>query len=590
MTTISSSAPPVFRIRVSRAFKALDDGVRRKWLLVVPARDLPPNLPLDANARVPNVLKNPTCREMRETLLKTPDLFQVFNGGMICTANTVEVKQEGNDHVAYVSFNHDEEQGVVNGGHTYACLIHVLQDNMRYAEDKSLKTVLAQDARNGITGLDDLIADDTKLAERLATARERAQVQIEIVAPVATAELLVAIARARNLSQSVEATALANLAGKFEMMKQVLRDAADPFGPSFVNRVVWKTNQEVPDDGPQISVKLLIQVLALMNIRAYPPNSRVAAGVYQRSGVVVREFGEAEGATEEFYKALTTWLPQFVRLYDLIYETLPQVDPSYPWADGRFGTERLPKPKLKATPFLGHICESKVANAFVWPIFSAFRALLEETSAGAVRFVEDPFALFEEKKNELVSAVQDFHRNQANGMIQMVGKDKEIWVRLESKILNELDIRRRLGTPPRPLLPWPSCPVPDTGGNSSCSGQTTGQGVGASELSFANEPEFKFARNATVRFLFVLGWAYRKHSGQFDLVRDKIRGAQRIYFARSADEIERSGISTSPKQIPGTPYWVCTNLPNAMKNEILAGVLHKVLGYDRDAVRCALGC
>ena len=108
MTTMSTSAPPVFRFRVNRAFKALDDGDRRKWILVMAARDLPPNLPLDANARVPNVRKNKTCGEMRETLLKTPELFQVFNGGMICTANNVELKQEGNNHVAFVSFNHDE--------------------------------------------------------------------------------------------------------------------------------------------------------------------------------------------------------------------------------------------------------------------------------------------------------------------------------------------------------------------------------------------------------------------------------------------------------------------------------------------------
>jgi hypothetical protein len=587
MTNISPAALPVFRFRVSRAFKALDDGIRRKWLLVVPARDLPPNLPLDANARVPNVLKNPTCREMRETLLKTPDLFQVFNGGMICTANTVEVKQEGNDHVAYVSFNHDEAQGLVNGGHTYACLIHVLHDNTLYAEDKSLKVVLAQDARNGITGLDDLIADDTKLAERLATARERAHVQIEIVAPVATSELLAAIARARNLSQSVEATALANLAGKFEMMKQVLRNAADPFGPSFDKRVVWKTNYEVPDDGPQISVKLLIQVLALMNIRAYPPNSRVAAGVYARSGVIVREFSEAEGTAEEFYKALTAWLPQFIRLYDLIYESLPQVDPTYPWADGRLGTELLPRRKRPASPFLGHICESKVANAFVWPIFSAFRALLKESSGSEVGFVDDPFAVFEEKKNELVSAVQEFHRNQGN--IQMVGKNPLIWERLDQKILAELDIRRRLGTPLRPLSPWPSCPVPGPGGDSSGSGPAREPDCG-NELGFVNEPEFKFAHNFTDRFLFVLAWACRKHPDRFGRVCDEVHGRQRVYFARSADDIEQSGISTNPKQIPGTTFWVSTNHSNAHKNEILVSVLCEVLGYDCDAVRYALNC
>ncbi|MCY2955102.1 MAG: AIPR family protein [Planctomycetota bacterium] len=580
MSVLSTSAPPVHRFRVIRAFKALDDGLRRKWVLVVAPRDLPPNLPLDANARVPNVLKNPTCREMRETLLKNPDLFQVFNGGMICTANTVEVKQEGNNHVAYVTFNHNEEQGIVNGGHTYACLLHVLHDNTRYAEDKSLKTVLAQDARNGIVGLEELISDDAKLAERVAMARERTAVQIEIVAPVATSDLLTAIARARNLSQGVEATALANLAGKFELMKRVLREADDPFGDGFVNRVVWKTNQEVAEDGPEISVKLLIQILALMNIRAYPPNSRVAAGVYARSGVIVREFSEAENEDEAFYNALTVWLPQFIRLYDTIYESLPQLDPSYPWADGRFGTERLPKRKRACTPLLGRVCESKVANAFVWPIFSAFRALLAEEQPGEVRFVDDPIAMFEEKKTELASAVQEFHRNQANGMIQMVGKDKEIWVRLESKILTELDIRKRMGTPLKPLTPWPS--------RSLTSMPPRPPVAPPADLDFVRDPHFTLARNETDRFLAVLSWACCKHPDRFARVCDEVRGRHRIYFASNPDQIERSGTSTNPKQIPSTPYWVLTNRSTQDKNDILTRVLCDVLGYDRTQVRSAL--
>src|SRR4051794_32733534 len=99
MTARSNAAPlyKQFRFRTKRAFKALDDGVHRKWVLVVAARDLPRDLPLDANARVPNVIKNPTCKEMRETLLTRPELFQIFNGGMVCTATSVDVRQDGSE-------------------------------------------------------------------------------------------------------------------------------------------------------------------------------------------------------------------------------------------------------------------------------------------------------------------------------------------------------------------------------------------------------------------------------------------------------------------------------------------------------------
>src|SRR5437868_12882787 len=123
---ISTSSLKHFRFRSLRAFKALDNGVQRKWVFVVAAKDLPRDFPLDANARVPNVIKNPTCREMRETLLTRPELFQIFNGGVVCTATAVDVRQEGSEQWVDVVFDQEQLQGIVNGGHTYGCLLHVI--------------------------------------------------------------------------------------------------------------------------------------------------------------------------------------------------------------------------------------------------------------------------------------------------------------------------------------------------------------------------------------------------------------------------------------------------------------------------------
>jgi len=118
-------------------------------------------------------------------------------------------------------------------------------------------------------------------------------------------------------------------------MKKVLREAPAPFGPSFVERVVWKTNQEVPEDSPEVSVKTLIHVLALMNTRRYKPGVKAANEVYNRSGLIVREFGETEGEDSSFYDKLTVLLPEFIALYDHIYMTLPETEPSFQWADSR---------------------------------------------------------------------------------------------------------------------------------------------------------------------------------------------------------------------------------------------------------------
>jgi hypothetical protein len=444
MTThaISASSLKTYRFRSSRAFKAFDDGSYQKWVLVVSAKDLPRDLPLDANARVPNVIKNPTCTEMRETLLTRPELFQILNGGVVCTATSVNVKQEGNEQWVEVAFDHDQLQGVVNGGHTYGTLLHVVHDHPIYAESLALKAALKKDKAGENPDLAPLLDNEEKLADRIARARERAMVQLELVAPVSDPDLLHDIARARNLSQSVDQTALQNLAGKYVIMKEVLAHAPLPFGPTFVERVVWKTNQEVPDGSKEIPVKTLIHLLALMNTRLYRPGVKAANEVYARSGVIVREFGEAEGEDSEFYDKLARLLPEFIRLYDHIYGSLPETQPSFPWADGKPpAVDRKPRKTAFATPLLGRTCTSKVSAAFVWPIFSAFRQLIEEDS-GILRFKVDPIAIFDEKKAELSTTVQNTFDNQGR-FAQQVGKATDAWIRAEAQIQMEMLIRER---------------------------------------------------------------------------------------------------------------------------------------------------
>ncbi len=448
MSARTMTAPSLkhYRFRTSRAFKALDDGTHRKWVLVVAARDLPRDLPLDANARLPNVIKNSTCGEMRQTLLTRPELFQIFNGGIVCTATAVDVKQEGSEQWVDVAFDQDQLQGVVNGGHTYGQLLHVIHDHPIYAEGMTLKAVLSKkDKVADDTNLAPLLEDEGKLADCIARARDRAMVQLELVAPISDPDLLHDIARARNLSQSVDQTALQNLAGKYELMKKVLGEAPAPFGPSFVERVVWKTNQEVPEGSQEVPVKTLIHLLGLMNTRQYKPGVKVANEVYSRSGVVIREFGEAEGEDSTFYDKLAHLLPDFIKLYDYIYMTLPETNPSFSWADGKPPTDRNRRKTVFTTPLLARTCNSKVSGAFIWPIFSAFRLLLEEDGSGGLRFKADPVALFEEKKAELSATIQTTFENQGR-VVHQVGKAPDAWIRLEGQIQMEMLIRERIKT------------------------------------------------------------------------------------------------------------------------------------------------
>ena len=84
------------------------------------------------------------------------------------------------------------------------------------------------------------------------------------------------------------------------------------------------------------------------------------------------------------------------------------------------------------------------------------------------------------------------------------------------------------------------------------------------------------------KFLMMLGWAHEKKPEEFEKVLS-VRGRYRIYFARSEQEIVRSGNSTQPKPIPGSPFWVMTNSPTKQKADMIRQVL-KLLGFSTACV------
>lgn len=95
--------------------------------------------------------------------------------------------------------------------------------------------------------------------------------------------------------------------------------------------------------------------------------------------------------------------------------------------------------------------------------------------------------------------------------------------------------------------------------------------------------------SAILRFMCALGWLSKKHGAEFAMVQH-YTGRGRTYFARDPQTILDGGSSTNPKRIPESEFWVCTNLSNKMKSQILDGVM-TILGYppqERQAWACAV--
>jgi len=82
---------------------------------------------------------------------------------------------------------------------------------------------------------------------------------------------------------------------------------------------------------------------------------------------------------------------------------------------------------------------------------------------------------------------------------------------------------------------------------------------------------------AILRFMCALGWLSKNHGADFAMVQH-YTGRGRTYFARNPQTIMDTGNSTNPKRIPGSEFWVCTNLSNKIKAQILDGVM-AIFGY-----------
>jgi negative modulator of initiation of replication len=109
----------------------------------------------------------------------------------------------------------------------------------------------------------------------------------------------------------------------------------------------------------------------------------------------------------------------------------------------------------------------------------------------------------------------------------------------------------------------------------------------ASEHELTNMLQSRVLRFKPVveQFLQILGEAARQKPETFKNVL-RIQGRGRKYFAEEKAEIEASGTSTQPKQIPGTEYWVMTNSPTPQKATMLRQAL-EVIGFSEQAAQAA---
>ncbi|WIM81133.1 replication initiation negative regulator SeqA [Gallibacterium anatis] len=85
--------------------------------------------------------------------------------------------------------------------------------------------------------------------------------------------------------------------------------------------------------------------------------------------------------------------------------------------------------------------------------------------------------------------------------------------------------------------------------------------------------EFLHEDKQVNRFLMILSMLYRANPEGFSSATEVSQGRSRVYFSLEVAEIEASGSSVNPKQIPKSPFWVATNNNTARKLNMLESVM-----------------
>lgn len=106
-------------------------------------------------------------------------------------------------------------------------------------------------------------------------------------------------------------------------------------------------------------------------------------------------------------------------------------------------------------------------------------------------------------------------------------------------------------------------------------------------IEFLNSSYFRSKSTAIDRFLAILSFAH-KDRGQrnFEKVLP-LSGQKRKYFGCEFDEVDESGKSVFPKQIPETSFWVVSNTDTSKKKRILKDALN-LLDYSKNEIEVAV--
>lgn len=436
-------------------FISITGFIEAKYLV-----DLIPGLDIsETNPRTPTD-KSHVVSQIINTVDSKSDLFPLMSKGvLIAFYNKPEYTSAKEDNFIDLSYNSDDKDGVLDGGHNL------------FAIGKYLLNKISSDALN-ILNWNDLrqAVNKNNSALKEISLKKQILVPIEIIHPRVDdisdntkRKVFSEISFARNTNIQLSRAALANYLKKFDYIKSVM-------GKKYQDRVVWQEN-DIHLGEREIPVDLVIQIIwvvlsySIYNIDPIKKSEILephdiykfpeeCLKVYEK---IIDEYSSdplinldenmsisSNGTLHNpILKSALDLLREVFDAYDYIYNNFAHY---YNLGGGRFGRIKFIDPaKDTQLPFSGEKVYIQVPPfEFIFPVLLSLRNLIGFKKDGTMTWIQKPIDFLECKSMsgevifaDLTRAIRSTY--EANNDIYFVSSNPTIYKTLEAKVNAHID-------------------------------------------------------------------------------------------------------------------------------------------------------
>ncbi|AVK61499.1 hypothetical protein C5Z25_06830 [Lactobacillus sp. CBA3605] len=383
---IQFTIPTASAVRIKSPYSESNSYI---WHVYANVQDIPDNIPTEVNPRKTN-MHTKVATMMENGLEKNDHAFYKKNRGILLSAEKIS-----NDMgTLKISMGHDNDDdrskyGILDGGHTYRAILNKRSeldpDNLQF-------------------------------------------VHLEIMTDIGDIDEM---ASARNSSIQVNDKAIAELAGKFDFVKNAIKKEA------FKKRIAYKQNEADKD----IDAVDLVRLMFAMNLKRYAEGSfKQPIQAYSGKAQVLKDYlseydrAEKKEKSDNPYEKLAVLLPEITKLYDRIEIDMPSV---YRKANnnGQFGRIKGVDTKGGKTKYSEEKLDYQISTGLIFPILGGFRALIED-DGDSFKWAVDPLEVWTKVAPKMVSNTISMSRQLGNNP-QSAGKSIPLWAQNYDTVATE---------------------------------------------------------------------------------------------------------------------------------------------------------